>query len=159
MVGHDPVFAARNVSGEIRFSPQSSVSAELRLAISTGSLSVQNDINDKDRREIERTMRDEVLEVSKYPDVTFASSSGKVETVGDGRYRVEVDGDLSLHGVKHRQRLSAQVFTMGETLRAQGEFQIRQTDYGIKLVSAAGGTLKIKDDVKISFDLLARKGT
>ena len=29
--------------------------------------------------------------------------------------------------------MSVQVFLMGDTLRAQGEFEIRQTDFGIKL--------------------------
>ncbi len=46
---------------------------------------------------------------------------------------------------------------MGDTLRAQGELTIRQTDFGIKPVSVAGGMLKIKDELKCSFDLLARK--
>ena len=34
---------------------------------------------------------------------------------------------------------------------------MRQSSFGIKLVSVAGGTLKIKDDVKVTFDLVARK--
>ena len=29
--------------------------------------------------------------------------------------------------------------------------------FGIKLVSVAGGTLKLKDEVKLTFDLVARK--
>ena len=42
-------------------------------------------------------------------------------------------------------------------LRAFGEFTLRQTDFGIKLVSVAGGTLKVKDEVQVSFDMVARK--
>jgi hypothetical protein len=34
---------------------------------------------------------------------------------------------------------------------------VRQTDYGIKLVSVAGGMLKVKDEVRCSFDVMARK--
>jgi hypothetical protein len=48
---------------------------------------------------------------------------------------------------------------MGDTLRSQGEVTLRQTDYGIKPVSVAGGTLKLKDDVKVTFDVLARRAT
>jgi hypothetical protein len=44
-----------------------------------------------------------------------------------------------------------------ESLRAQGEFSLRQTDYRIKLVSAAGRTIKVKDELKLSFDILARE--
>ena len=56
-------------------------------------------------------------------------------------------------------RVPVQVFLIGDTLRAQGEFEMRQTDFGIKLVSVAGGMLKIKNELKCSFDLLARKAT
>ncbi len=41
-------------------------------------------------------------------------------------------------------------------LRANGEFSIRQTDYGIRLVSVAGGTLKLKDELKFTFDIVAQ---
>jgi hypothetical protein len=40
---------------------------------------------------------------------------------------------------------------------AHGEFSLRQTAYAIKLVSVAGGTLKLKDELKCSFDIVARK--
>ena len=42
-------------------------------------------------------------------------------------------------------------------LRAFGEFAIRQSDYNIKPVSAIGGGLKVKDEVKFSFDIVARR--
>jgi len=42
-----------------------------------------------------------------------------------------------------------------DRLRASGELTLRQTDYGIELVSVAGGALKVKDEVKVSFDLIA----
>ncbi len=33
---------------------------------------------------------------------------------------------------------------------------MRQSDYGIKPVSIAGGTLKLKDEIDLSFDIVAR---
>ena len=38
---------------------------------------------------------------------------------------------------------------LGNMLRASGEFSLNQTDFGIKLVSVAGGALKLKDELKI----------
>jgi hypothetical protein len=32
-----------------------------------------------------------------------------------------------------------------------------QSDYDIPLVSVAGGTLKLKDELKFAFDIVARK--
>jgi len=156
-VGHDPVIAARDVQGELRFSQETGDAEAFRLKVPTASLAVQNDVSDKDRREIERVMKEEVLETAKFPEIAFEATQARVQQMPDGRYRVDVDGQLSLHGVTRRQRLSGQVFLIGDTLRAQGETPLRQTDFGIKLVSVAGGTLKIKDEVTLAFDLLARK--
>jgi hypothetical protein len=59
--------------------------------------------------------------------------------------------------VTNSQPLSAQVALIGDTLRAHGEFSLLQTAFGIKPVSIAGGSLKLKDELKCSFDILARK--
>ena len=159
MMGHNPVIGARDVSGEIRFAPQALEVKELRLSVATASLSVQNDMSDKDRREIERVMREDVLETDRYPAIAFEGSKVTVERVSSGPLRAEVDGDLTVHGITRPHRVPVQVFLIGDTLRAQGEFEIRQTDFGITLVSVAGGVLKIKNELQCSFDLLARKAT
>jgi hypothetical protein len=46
---------------------------------------------------------------------------------------------------------------MGDTLRASGEFMLRQTNHAMKLVNIAGGALKVKDAVKLPFNLMCRK--
>ena len=46
---------------------------------------------------------------------------------------------------------------MGEMLRASGDFTLKQSDYQIKPVSVAGGALKMKDELKFSFEMVARK--
>ena len=38
-----------------------------------------------------------------------------------------------------------------------GELSILQSDYWISPVSVAGGTLKLKDELKFAFDIVARK--
>jgi polyisoprenoid-binding protein YceI len=102
-------------------------------------------------------MRQEVLETSTYPEIVFESSLISANKLSDYGYTVNVTGNLTLHGVTRSETVSAQVTLMVETLRAYGEFSLKQTDYGIKLVSVAGGGLKVKDEVKVSFDITARK--
>ena len=46
---------------------------------------------------------------------------------------------------------------MGSMLRISGEFAMRQSDFGIKPVSFAGGALRLKDEVKFKFELVARR--
>jgi hypothetical protein len=42
-------------------------------------------------------------------------------------------------------------------LRASGSFSVKQTDFDMELVSALGGAIRVKDEVKFSFDIVARK--
>jgi hypothetical protein len=42
-------------------------------------------------------------------------------------------------------------------LRAEGEVSILQTDYGITPVKVGGGTVKVKDKLKITFNIVASK--
>jgi polyisoprenoid-binding protein YceI len=131
--------------------------AFLRINIKAGSLTVVDKISDKDRREIENTMNQRVLETHKYPEIVFESSNVSASKAGDGQYWVNLVGKLSLHGVTRDQPLAAQVALIGNSLRAHGEFSLLQTTYSIDVVSLAGGTLKLKDELKCSFDILARK--
>jgi hypothetical protein len=68
-----------------------------------------------------------------------------------------LDGELTLHGVARTQPVSARVSVNGDVLRAMGDFSVRQSDYEIRPVSAVGGTIKLKDELKLSFDISARK--
>jgi polyisoprenoid-binding protein YceI len=155
-LGHNPVVAIRGFNGEARWDPAAPIQASLRMVVLAASLAVQNDVSDKDRREMERGMQDEVLEIGRYPEIVF-ESTGVSAVQGDGPVRVKIDGNLTLHGVTRPQSLPAQLAPMGDTLRASGEFALRQTDFRIKLASVAGGTLKIKNELKFTFDIVARR--
>jgi polyisoprenoid-binding protein YceI len=155
--GHSPTLAIREFGGEARFAGGTFEDAFLRINIKAGSLTVVDNISDKDRREIENTMNQRVLETHKYPEIVFESSNVSASKAGDGQYWVNLVGKLSLHGVTRDQPLAAQVALIGNSLRAHGEFSLLQTTYSIDVVSLAGGTLKLKDELKCSFDILARK--
>ena len=155
--GHSPTIAIRDLAGEARFSPDMLESASLHVTIKAASLGVTDDISDKDRREIEREMQESVLESAKYPEVVYDCSRVSVSNPGNGQYSITMLGNLTLHGVTSGLTIPARVALTGDMLRAYGEFSLRQSDYNIKLVSAMGGGLKVKDEVKLSFDIVARK--
>jgi polyisoprenoid-binding protein YceI len=74
-LGHNPVVAIRDFTGDARWDPEAPEQASLRLKILAASLAVQNDISEKDRREMERGMREEVLEIGRYPEIVFESTA------------------------------------------------------------------------------------
>jgi len=156
-MGHNPNINIRDFSGEMRFDPEKLEAGSFRLVIKTSSLGVQDDMSDKDRREIERLMNLEVLETVKFPEVLYDAPRISVTNMTDMLYSAKLDGELSLHGITRSQPITARVAMLGSMLRASGDFSLDQTDYKIKLVSVAGGALKLKDELKFSFEIVARK--
>ena len=156
-MGHNPIIGIRDFNGEMRFDPDKLEAGSFQLSIRTSSLGVQNDISDKDRREIERLMSQEVLETAKFPEILYEASSISVKKMSDMLYSATLSGNLTLHGVTRIQTITARVSLLGSMLRASGDFTLDQTDYGIKLVSVAGGALKLKDELKFSFEIVARR--
>ena len=156
-LGHNPTIAIRNFTGEASLDPVNPGLASLRLEIQADSLEVTDDVSSNDRREMESAMKDKVLEVSKYPTILFDGHGTSATQLGEGRYRIQLSGDLSLHGVTRKVPVTVQAAIYGVMLRGSGEFSILQTDFGITLVSVAGGTLKIRDELKFAFDMVARK--
>jgi polyisoprenoid-binding protein YceI len=156
-LGHNPSFAIRQFAGEARFSPEAPEQSSLRIVVQSASLELSDQVSDKDRREIERAMRNDVLETARFPEIVFEASNPSLSQGGVGLYWANITGKLTLHGVTQPQQITAQVSVSGNQLSAGGEFTVRQSSYGIKPVSVAGGTMKIKDDVKVTFDFVARK--
>jgi polyisoprenoid-binding protein YceI len=156
-LGHSPTFAIRDFTGEVGFDSAAPEQASLRVRIRADSLEVTDEIKSKDRREMESTMNQTVLESSKYPAIVYESTATSAERLGEGRYKIAVKGSLSLRGVTRSLPVTAQVAINGDMLRAYGEFSMLQSSYGIPLVSVAGGTLKLKDELKFAFDIVARK--
>jgi polyisoprenoid-binding protein YceI len=156
-MGHNPTLAVRGYSGEAEFVPGNLEQARVRISVEAASLEVTDDVSQSDRADIENRTRQDVLETSTYPEIVFESSQITPNMLSENRYAANVVGNLTLHGVTRSETILAQVTVAGDTLRAGGEFTLRQTDYGIKLVSVAGGALKVKDELKITFDLTARR--
>ncbi len=156
-MGHNPNIAIRDFSGEVKFDPDKLEASSFRLLIKTSSLGVQDDISDKDRREIERLMNEEVLETAKFSEIVYDAPNVSVTKMTDMLYGATLNGNLSMHGTTRKQPITARVAMSGSMLRASGDFTLNQTDYNINLVSVAGGALKLKDELKFSFEIVARK--
>jgi len=155
-LGHNPVIAIRDFAGEVNFTPDGLTKSSVEIAIQAGSFEVQNDVSEKDLREITPTMNDQVLEVKRFPEIAFESRQVSGMKLGESLYVVKIESDLFLHGVTRPQTLSANVAPADDKLRAYGEFSIKQSDFKIRLVSVAGGALKVKDELKLSFDIVAK---
>jgi polyisoprenoid-binding protein YceI len=100
------------------------------------------------RAEIQHTMQSAaVLDVEKFPEISYQSTT--VASRGENHW--EVRGDLTLHGKK-------EPVVVDVTLKDghyRGSASLKQTTFGITPIRIAGGTVKVKDEVKIEFDIVA----
>jgi polyisoprenoid-binding protein YceI len=155
--GHNPVIAIPEFSGEARFRADSPEQSSVTVRIATASLTVSEDISEKDRREMERIMRNDVLETVRYPEIVFSSYGLQAGRTGRGMYQMNVGGRLDFHGCSHSVAVPCRVVVGEDGVQARGEFSLRQTDYGIRLVSFAAGTLKLKDELTFHFDIFGAR--
>ena len=69
-----------------------------------------------------------------------------------------ISGRLALHGVEKPVSLPVHLEVEENDLQAGGELRVLQTDFGIMPVSVGGGSVKVKDQLRITFTLVATKG-
>jgi polyisoprenoid-binding protein YceI len=156
--GHSPTIAIRDFAGDARFVPGTLADASLRIVIQAASLTVADDVKAKDRRDMEETMLGAVLDVRSYPEIVFQSTSITPTRVVGDRFKARIIGSLTLRGVtKGGIWILATLGVNGDDLRAQGDFTLKQSAYGIKPVSVAAGVLKLKDELKFAFDLVGHR--
>jgi polyisoprenoid-binding protein YceI len=156
-VAHSPKIAIRDWTGVIQVPSPTLEDASVQVRVKAASLEVLDELSDADRREIHRIMNKEVLETAEFPEIVYESTQVKPEQLKDDLYRVHVSGRLSLHGISNEHAFGAQVAIWVDSARAYGAFTLRQTDYNIRIASIAGGTLKLQDELKFSFYVVARK--
>ena len=157
MLGHNPTFAIRGLVGDLSFRDGTLEDASVVVRVDASSLHLMDDISERDRREIERNMHRDVLETDLYPEIMYVTNRVDILDGSSSPASVKLEGNLTLHGQTRSLVIPAKVSPAGGILRAFGTFPLWQSDYNIQLVAVAGGTLKIKDELKLTFDIAARR--
>ena len=110
---------------------------------------VDKDVSDKDRAEIQQTMLGpKVLDSERFPEIRFRST--RVEHITDRKWLVH--GELSVRG----QTGPVNVDVREENGRYRGTAELKQKDFGITPISLGGGTIKVKNELRVEFDIVGR---
>ena len=155
-MAHDHNMGVKGFSGKITIPNNSASAGTLDLDVDARSLVILDQISAKDKAEITNNMNSSVLESAKYPKITFRSTSISNFNQNGNNANLTVNGDLTLHGVTKRIAIPVSVSLAGANLRATGQYTLRQTDYGIKPYSAFLGAIKVKNEVVIKFNIVAK---
>jgi polyisoprenoid-binding protein YceI len=146
-LGHNHEVEAPIESGEVRGSEDSSV----ELRIKSGELRVlDNEVSGDTRAKIQSTMLSaEVLDVDHFPEIHFQSTG--VESIGTDHWVIH--GNLDLHGQTHP--ISFEVAHKDGLY--EGTAMLKQSEFGITPVKVAGGTVRVKDEIKVEFSIVLLK--
>jgi polyisoprenoid-binding protein YceI len=143
-LGHEHEVEATVAQGEVDDDSKSSL-VELRVQASNLRV-LDPDLPPDKRAQVQETMQGpQVLDTAQFPEIHFEST--EVQKEASNRWRVM--GNLTLHGQTHAVRVDV-TFRDG---RYYGSATLKQTAFGIKPVTVAGGTVKVKDEVKVEFEI------
>jgi len=141
-LGHDHEIAAPIASGKV-----DTTARMVEIHVKAAALKVHDpNVSDKDRAEIQSTMLGaEVLDAASHPEIVFRSTAAA--PAGAGSWTL--NGNLTLHG--QTRPVTVEVKEAGG--HYAGTARLKQTEFGITPVKVAGGTIKVKDEIQIEFDI------
>lgn len=130
--------------------PHSSV----ELAVAAAELRVLDPgLAIKDKEKIQATMESErVLGARQFSAIKFKSTAITAAPGG----QLKVTGNLTIRDKTRQVSFVVLARQAGSGIKATGQCQLRQTDFGIKPVSAGLGTVRVKDLMTIEFEISGR---
>jgi len=92
------------------------------------------------------------LNAGRFPEIHFTTDT--IET-GDDGYRLT--GALEIHGKSRKHVIDLCTEDLGDSWRMSAQSTVRQSDYGVKPYSLLMGSVRVADDVTVSFTAVRAK--
>jgi len=163
-LGHNHVIASRHLDGEV-FVSDDPAQTRFDIRIPVNELTVDEpamreeagpdfpagvpqSARDGTRKNL---LSESLLDGANYQTIRLRAT----EVSGSGEH-FAVTVEITMKDQLRTVRVPVQVTRDGESLRARGEFPLKQSDLGLKPFSVAMGTLVVLDEMKVRFDVTAR---
>jgi polyisoprenoid-binding protein YceI len=142
-------FAADNheVTAPISAGSYDDVKKSVEVRVDATKMQVQDPPSRRDKVQANMTGPG-VLDVQRYPEITFRSTA--IEAHDPQHWTVR--GDLTLRGQTHPIVFDV----IRQTNHFTGSATVRQSAFGITPIKIAGGTVRVKDDVNVTFDIVLK---
>jgi polyisoprenoid-binding protein YceI len=135
-------------SVEIETGPQGERAARGRVSVRAGAMKTANESRDK-------TMREKVLEVDRFPEIVFELDRAETDwsrLSGDSPFEAKVAGRLTVHGKTLPLEVPVTVEPSSEAVTLTGSFPLRwKSGYGLYDPSFAFVT--VREPLKVTFRL------
>lgn len=164
-LGHNHVISALTLSGRVWLHPQFTRSG-FELSLPVKELVVDDpqarraaggefppDVPQQDKDATRRNMLGPaVLDAERYPRIALraAGVAGTLETP-------EITARITIKNVSRDMQIPARIAVESARLTARGEFDIRQSDFGIEPFTAALGAISVQDRLHVRFKIVAQR--
>ena len=147
------------VSGTVVADPANLSDSSVDLTFASGRLHVLPDGEPSgDAPKVEEAMHGpEVLDAVRFPKIQFKSTKVTGQAPSGGGYDLSLVGELSLHGATQEITVPVNVTLDGRTLTAVGQTTLRHDQFGMKPVTAGGGSVKVAKEIHIDFKIVAEQ--
>ncbi|MBI4474251.1 MAG: YceI family protein [Acidobacteria bacterium] len=145
--GHDHLIEARKITGCV-------TNSSVKLHFATSEIRVIDpEASAEERAKVQKQMETEVLRITDYPGITFESTAME----RGPRSQLRVRGNLTIRNVTQPATIPVTLTQFDDgTYRAAGTYKFEQTSFGIKPIKFAGGTVRVKDEVRAEFELFLK---
>ncbi len=160
MFAHDHDFEVTRWTGTAEIPGGDPAQARVELILAAGSLHDREPkLSESDRRKVDaQTAGPEVLDAARSPEITFRSERVSVDGGGasGGAVHGTIHGRLTLRGHTNAVDATFEATREGEGWTVGGRARFKQSEFGIRPFSGAGGTVGVKDEVEVTFQLALR---
>ena len=158
LAGHTHEVSGPIESGSLDIDADNPSRSQVRIVIAASSLKVSGaDEPPKDRPKVQEAMEsDKVLDVARFPRITFESTNVTTTRQEGATLDVVVAGRLTIREVTRPVSVPVHVELGGSSLIANGRLAVTQSEFGIKPISV-GGVVAVKDKLDIAFSITAQR--
>lgn len=159
-MGHDHVIASADVEGLVLFASDAKRSrADLRVPLQQlivdepayrAKFGLKPDLPESAIEGTTGNMQDKVLESTRFP---WATATVRMLSLEDDD--AELGVSVTVHGTSFDYRVPAVVAVDADRLSVSGSMNVTHADFGLTPFSAAGGLLRVAEDIEVVFDLVA----
>lgn len=97
-----------------------------------------------------RHMRDNYLEVERFPFATFAGHIVETQATASGDFRVTAEGGLTIHGVARSRELTCRVTPVGNSYHVACAFEVLLTDHDVEIPKIM--FLKLANEIRLALE-------
>ena len=149
--GHEHVIRARTFSGRITYHPSGPTESRVEITIVTDSLEVLTPPDTQEIRKVTEAMRNQVLNVQRFPEIRFVS-----KTLTPTEHGFRIVAALTIVGRTRDVPVDVRLEIESDTLRAAAVFTVKQSDFGITPYRGGpAGTVRVADRVTFDIEVVA----